>query len=102
MNAAALATTARLGRECGSATKWPGRHVCTRAPTKGGYVVKVTVDNDRCTGHARCNAAAPDVFLLDDVGYCAIKGTIEVPVELETQAREGAAACPERAISISE
>ena len=64
--------------------------------------MKVTVDNDRCTGHARCNAAAPDVFLLDDVGYCAIRGTVDVAPELEQQARDGAAACPERAISISE
>jgi ferredoxin len=43
----------------------------------------------------------PDVYHLDDLGYCKIE-VAEVAPGLEQQARDGAAACPERAISIDE
>jgi ferredoxin len=62
--------------------------------------LKVTVDMDKCSGHARCNAVAPDVYPLDDNGYCAIT-TLFVPDGLESQAKAGADACPERAIELS-
>ena len=61
--------------------------------------MRVHVDTDRCTGHALCNFHGPDVYDLDDLGFCAVR-TLEVPVELEDQARRGADGCPERAISI--
>lgn len=61
--------------------------------------MKVSVDNDLCQGHARCNALAPEIFALDDLGFCALESTV-VPVELEAAARTGADACPERAITI--
>ncbi len=61
--------------------------------------MKIAVDKDRCTGHARCYATAPDVYQLDDLGYCAIT-ELTVPPELEQQASAGAGACPERAITI--
>jgi len=61
--------------------------------------VRVTIDTAKCAGHARCNAVAPDVYALDDDGY-ALPYDGEVPPELEAQAREGAEACPERAISL--
>jgi ferredoxin len=64
--------------------------------------MRVRVDNAKCTGHARCNAVGPDVFPLDDVGYCAVRGAVDVAPGLEPQARDGAAACPERAIEIEE
>ena len=62
--------------------------------------MKVTVDMDKCSGHARCNAVAPDVYELDDNGYCAITELI-VPAGLEKSAQAGADACPERAIAVS-
>lgn len=43
--------------------------------------------------------AAPELYQLDETGYSAL-GVLEVPAGMETAAREGAAACPERAISI--
>jgi ferredoxin len=43
----------------------------------------------------------PDLFELDDEGYCSI-GEIEVPANLEGQARAGEANCPERAITLIE
>lgn len=61
--------------------------------------MKVTVDTAKCTGHARCNAVAPEVYELDDLGYCNITAT-EVAPEHESAARDGAAACPERAITV--
>jgi ferredoxin len=63
--------------------------------------VKVRVEKALCTGHARCNVLGPDVFPLDDDGYCAIDELV-VPAGLEQQARAGAAGCPERAITIEE
>ena len=62
--------------------------------------MKVTIDTAKCAGHARCNAVAPDVYALDDDGY-ALPYDGEVPPELEDQARKGAEACPERAITVS-
>jgi len=62
--------------------------------------VRVTVDTSACVGHARCNAVAPDVYDLDDEGYAKpLDG--DVPSALEAQARQGADACPERAITLS-
>ncbi|MBL7501633.1 ferredoxin [Frankia sp. CNm7] len=61
--------------------------------------MKVVVDGARCTGHAQCNVAAPEVFTLDDLGY-ALPGEIAVSHDTEPAARRGALACPERAITV--
>lgn len=63
--------------------------------------MRVIVDKDKCTGHARCNATAPDVYVLDDDGYNA-RTEYDVPAGHEQHARDGAAACPERAITVME
>jgi ferredoxin len=61
--------------------------------------VRVIVDRSLCMGHAQCNAVGPDVYDLDDDGHCLpVEG--EIPPALRDQATEGAAACPERAITI--
>lgn len=57
------------------------------------------IDLDKCAGHARCFAAAPELFDLDDDGY-ALNAHVEVPEGAEPQARAAASACPERAIEI--
>lgn len=64
--------------------------------------MKVRVDQAKCNGHARCNAMAPDVYELDDVGYCAISELTmrAAPASLEELAVKGAEACPERAITV--
>lgn len=62
--------------------------------------MRLDVDNSRCQGHARCNAVAPAVFELDDLGYVATPSG-EVPALREDEARKGAAACPEQALQIS-
>jgi ferredoxin len=61
--------------------------------------MKVTVDENLCTGHGRCYALAPDVFGADDYGHCVVL-VPDPPAELEAQARTGADNCPERAITI--
>jgi ferredoxin len=61
----------------------------------------VSLDQSKCSGHARCNAVAPEVYPLDDAGYCNIE-ELTVPAGLEQSARDGAAACPERALTIKE
>jgi ferredoxin len=62
--------------------------------------MKVIVNSALCSGHARCNVVAPELFELDEDGFCAIK-ELEVPEHLEAAAVRGAQACPERAITLS-
>jgi ferredoxin len=62
--------------------------------------VRVSVDNSRCAGHARCAAVDDELFVLDDDGYIA-PGDIEVPAAKEELARKGVAGCPERALTLA-
>jgi ferredoxin len=62
--------------------------------------VRLVVRRDMCVGHGRCHAEAPQLFDLDEMGYCQ-QGELEVPPELEAAARRGAASCPERAIEFA-
>jgi ferredoxin len=61
--------------------------------------VKALIDVNKCTGHARCFATDPELYQIDDSGY-ALRTEFEVPQGAEEAAREGAAACPERAITL--
>ena len=61
--------------------------------------MKISIDKTSCSGHARCAVAAPELFRLDDDGY-ALPFHGEVPEGLETAARDGERACPERAITV--
>jgi len=63
--------------------------------------MRYRVDTAKCSGHARCVAVAPEVFHLDDNGYNVTEDG-NLPPGLEEQARRGAQACPERAITIIE
>ena len=64
--------------------------------------MKVHVDPERCEGHGRCYATAPEVFEPDDIGNGHEMGDGSVPPELEQQARLAVANCPERAITLEE
>lgn len=61
--------------------------------------MKVKVDHQRCQGHARCYALAPELFELDDSGYIR-PGDVEVPLGKEALAQRAVRACPERALSM--
>lgn len=61
----------------------------------------VAVDDDRCQGHGRCYALAPEIFDADDVGNGFLRPGIVWTAALMTGAERAAANCPERAITIS-
>jgi ferredoxin len=61
----------------------------------------IEVDADKCTGHGRCYALAPDVFDADDYGHCVVLVTLVEPgTELHGQAVQAVDNCPERAITL--
>ncbi|MGF7234958.1 MAG: ferredoxin [Frankia sp.] len=61
--------------------------------------MNVTVDDDRCRGHAVCCTLCPEVFTLTDDGYAV--ATPEVPVGLEAAVQSAVDNCPEHAITAS-
>jgi ferredoxin len=63
--------------------------------------VRITVDRERCTGHALCKAAAPHVYVLDDLGF-NVTPAGEVPAEHANEAVRGALSCPELAITVDD
>jgi len=62
--------------------------------------VKIKIDGERCTGHGRCYALAPEVFEPDDEGHSVLLIEGDIPADLEPKARIGVDNCPEQAISI--
>lgn len=63
--------------------------------------MKIRVDRSICAGHAMCALKGPNVYTLDEDGFCNADG-ITVPEVFEQEARRGAAVCPEQAIRIIE
>jgi len=64
--------------------------------------MKVSVDLELCSGHARCSAVAPDIFDTDPMEGKAVVLRVHVPPELAASALRGARACPERAITVAD
>ncbi len=64
--------------------------------------MRVTVDADKCQGHNRCFALAPELFDVDDYGTAVVIGDGSVSDELADKARLAVANCPEFAITIIE
>jgi ferredoxin len=64
--------------------------------------LRVHVDRDRCQGHARCAALAPELFALDEFGNSREIGDGRVPPELASKARLAEANCPELAVYVIE
>ncbi|MGE5596223.1 MAG: ferredoxin [Hyphomicrobiales bacterium] len=63
--------------------------------------MKVVVNEDVCEGHAKCQAAAPEVFEVreDDLSHVLID---EVPEELVPKVERAIRVCPRAAISWSQ
>ncbi len=64
--------------------------------------MKVHVDQEKCQGHGRCYALAPELFDADDIGNGVELGDGVVPTGLEEKARLAVDNCPEQAIVIEE
>ncbi len=62
--------------------------------------MKVTVDQDTCTGCGICVDTCPEVFEMDDA-VAKVK-LAEVPSELKESCQEAANNCPVEAIKIEE
>jgi ferredoxin len=77
--------------------RWSGSHHAEIEAEEDA--VRVEVNPNICEGHGQCNAVVPEIYDLDDNGYCLIRNP-EVPPELEAQAEEGALACPVQAITV--
>lgn len=64
--------------------------------------LRLTVDGERCQGHALCAGAAPDlVSLRDDDGHAVVDQPM-VPLSLEPSARRAVIGCPERALQLED
>jgi len=64
--------------------------------------VKIRVDPEKCQGHNRCYALAPEVFEVDDYGLATAVGDGTVPPDHEANARLAIDNCPEFAIEVLE
>jgi ferredoxin len=60
--------------------------------------MRVHVDPDRCEGHGKCEAAAPEVFRLgdDDLSQVLVE---DVPEALQAKVERAIQLCPRQAIS---
>lgn len=65
-------------------------------------LMKVRVDRERCQGHARCFALAPELFEPDALGNGRERGDGTVPSGLEAKAWLAKSNCPELAIEVIE
>jgi ferredoxin len=73
-----------------------GRHVANTGK------LKVRVDREKCQGHNRCKALAPELFELDEYGNAREKGDGSVPPGLEEKAYLAKSNCPEFAVEVTE
>lgn len=64
--------------------------------------MRIHVDDDRCEGHGRCYALAPELFAPDEIGNGHEVGDGTVAAGMEHEAQLAVANCPERAITIEE
>ena len=63
--------------------------------------LKVEVDKKACCAYGLCAEICPDVYKLDENGIVFLENDI-VPEGLEELAQEGADACPQMAIKVTE
>jgi ferredoxin len=64
--------------------------------------MRVNLDTEKCQGHNRCYALAPELFDVDDFGTAVLLIDGDIPAELQDKARLAVANCPEYAITLVE
>ena len=62
----------------------------------------VRIEGERCQGHNRCCAVAPELFEADDMGNARVRGDGRVTPALEAKAKLAVANCPEHAVRLSQ
>ena len=63
--------------------------------------LRVRIERERCQGHNRCCAVAPELFEADEMGNARVLGDGGVTPALEAKAKLAMANCPEHAIRMS-
>jgi ferredoxin len=61
---------------------------------------EIRVDPERCQGHSRCFAVAPDLFDIDDYGTSTARNGGDVAADRQDAVRLAVANCPEQAIEV--
>lgn len=65
--------------------------------------MRVLVDRVRCEGHGMCEAAAPELFALDEAGeLIAHYEGRDIPEHLRESAEDAVRLCPVAALAIEE
>lgn len=64
--------------------------------------MRIAFEREKCQGHGRCYALAPEVFESDDEGYAVLVVAGDVPEGLQEGARLASDNCPEYAIAVEE
>ncbi len=62
--------------------------------------MRIVIDAEKCQGHNRCYALAPELVDVDDMGMAIVLNDGIIPVGLEEKASLLVANCPEYAISV--
>jgi ferredoxin len=62
--------------------------------------MRIVIDAEKCQGHNRCYALAPELVDVDDMGMALVRNDGLVPEGSEEKARLLVANCPEYAISV--
>ena len=63
-------------------------------------MIRITIDDELCTGNGRCYALFPELFSDDERGYGVVLSD-ELDNEHLDSAERAVAACPEQAISVT-
>ena len=61
--------------------------------------MKLTLDPNKCQGHGRCYALAPELFDLDDNGHGLVR-VAEIDESQRERAELAVQNCPEQAITL--
>ncbi|HRW37295.1 MAG: ferredoxin [Acidimicrobiales bacterium] len=62
--------------------------------------MRIAYDREKCQGHGRCYALAPELFDADDEGYAIVLVSGELTDEQLAGAQLAADNCPEYALTI--
>lgn len=62
--------------------------------------MRIAFDREKCQGHGRCYALAPDLFDADDEGYAVVLVSGDLTADQLEAAQLAADNCPEYAISV--